>query len=141
MCLARLAGNVLTVVRMIISFVIQLVSNALGLIVAAAILDKMEITGTAFLVAVLIFTVVYALAQPFLTQLALSKASALRGGVALVATLIALVVTGLVSDGLHITGTATWIEATVIVWVVALLGVLVLPLIFLKNKAQDRRAR
>lgn len=126
---------------MIISFVIQLVSNALGLIVAAAILDDMEISGTAFLVAVLIFTVVYALAQPFLTQLALSKASALRGGVALLATLIALVVTHLVSDGLDITGTATWIEATVIVWVVALLGVLVLPLIFLKNKVEDRRGR
>lgn len=128
-------------VRMVIGFVIQLASNALGLIVAAAILDDMEITGTAFLIAVLIFTVVYALMQPFLTQLAVSKASALRGGVALVATLIALVVTGLVSDGLHISGTLTWIEATVIVWVVALLGVLVLPLIFLKNKAEERRGR
>lgn len=128
-------------VRLIISFVIQLAANALGLIVAAAILDDMEISGTAFVVAVLIFTVIYALMQPFLTQLAVSKASALRGGVALVATLIALVVTELVSDGLHISGSLTWIEATVIVWVVSLLGVLVLPLIFVKNKVEDRRAR
>lgn len=131
----------LSVIRLIISFVIQLAANALGLIVAAAILDDMEISGTAFVVAVVVFTLVYALAQPFLTQLALSKASALRGGVALVATLIALVVTELLSDGLHISGTLTWIEATVIVWVVSLLGVLVLPLIFLKNKAEDRKGR
>ncbi len=128
-------------VRMIISFVIQIASNALGLIVAAAILDKMEITGSAFLVAVVIFTLVYMLAQPFFTQLALSKASALRGGVALVATLIALIITEWISDGLHITGTATWIEATVIVWLVSLLGVLILPLIFLKNRVEERKGR
>lgn len=128
-------------IRLIVSFIIQIASNALGLIVAAAILDKMEITGAAFVVAVVIFTLVYALAQPFLTQLALSKASALRGGVALVATLVALIITEWVSDGLHISGTATWIEATVIVWVVSLLGVLILPLIFVKNRVQDAKGR
>ena len=46
-------------VRMLIGFVIQLVSNALGLIVASWILDGVTISGTAFLVAVVIFTVVY----------------------------------------------------------------------------------
>lgn len=128
-------------IRLIISFVIQLASNALGLVVAASILDKMELSASAFLVAVAIFSVVYMLMQPFLTQLALSKASALRGGVALVATLIALIVTELVTDGLEITGTATWIEATVIVWLVSLLGVLILPLIFLRNRVEERRGR
>ncbi len=68
-------------IRLIITFVIQLASNALGLVVAASILDKMELSTTGFLVAVLIFTLVYMLMQPFFTQLALSKASALRGGV------------------------------------------------------------
>lgn len=128
-------------VRTLIGFLIQLASNALGLIVAAVILDEMEISGPAFLIAVVIFTVVYAVAQPFFTQLALGQATALRGGVALLATLIALIVTHLLSDGLDISGTLTWIEATFIVWVVSLLGALLLPLIFVKNKAQDRRAR
>ena len=128
-------------IRLLIGFVIQLFSNALGLLVAAYVLDEMEVSGTAFVVAVAIFTVVYALAQPFLTQLALSKASALRGGVALVSTLVGLIVTSLVSDGLSISGTATWIEATVIVWIVSLLGVLVLPAIFLKNKVDERKGR
>ncbi|WP_082575281.1 MULTISPECIES: phage holin family protein [unclassified Nocardioides] len=128
-------------IRLLISFVIQLAANALGFVVAAAVLDGFEVSTTGFVVAVLIFTVVYALAQPFLTQMALSKASALRGGVALVATLIGLIVTDLLVDDadFSISGGATWIEATVIVWVVSLLGVLILPLIFVKKKVQERR--
>ena len=128
---------------MLVSFVIQLAANALGLIVAAAILDKMSVSGTGFLVAALIFTVVYAIAQPFLTQLALSKASALRGATALVATLLGLIITDLLtdSDALSISGTATWIEATVIVWIVSLLGVLILPFIFVKKKVQEGKGR
>jgi putative membrane protein len=128
-------------IRLIITFVIQLASNALGLVVAASILDEMELSTSGFLVAVVIFTLVYMLMQPFFTQLALSKASALRGGVALVATLIALVVTEFVTDGLQISGAATWIEATVIVWLISLLGVLILPLIFLRNRVEDRKGR
>ena len=58
---------------MLIGFVIQLVSNALGLIIASWILDDVTISGSAFLVAVVIFTVVYAIAQPFFTQMALSS--------------------------------------------------------------------
>jgi putative membrane protein len=128
-------------IRLLVSFVIQLAANALGFIVAASILDKMEVSNTGFVVAVLIFTVVYALAQPFLTQMALSKASALRGGVALVATLVGLIVTALIvgDDDLKISGAATWIEATVIIWIVSLLGVLILPAIFVKKKVQEKR--
>src|SRR5262245_28192469 len=125
-------------VRMLIGFAIQLVSNALGLIVASWLLDDVTISGTAFFVAVVIFTVVYAIAQPFLNQLSVHH-PALRGGVALIATLVGLIVTHLVSDGLSISGIGTWIAATVIVWLVALLGVMVLPLIFLKKKVVQRR--
>src|SRR4051794_2856324 len=125
-------------VRLLIGSVIQLVSNALGLVVASWILDDVTISGTAFVVAVVIFTVVYAIAQPFLTQMAMNV-PALRGGVALVATLVGLVVTHLVSDGLSISGAWTWVAATVVVWGVSLLGVLVLPLLFLKKKVVQRR--
>src|SRR6478735_1704630 len=126
-------------IRLLISFVIQLAANALGLLVADQVLDDVEVSGAAFLVAVLIFTVVYAIAQPFLTQLALSKATALRGATALVAILIGLIITSLVSDGLSISGALTWIEATLIVWIVSLLGTLILPLIFVKKKVEEKR--
>ena len=124
---------------MLIGFVIQLVSNALGLIIASWVLDDVTISGSAFVVAVVIFTVVYAIAQPFFTQMAISAAPALRGGVALVATLVGLIITSLVSDGLSIEGAGTWIAATVIVWIVSLLGVMVLPFLFVKKKVQERR--
>ena len=127
-------------IRLLVSFVIQLAANALGLLVADWVLEDVKVSGTAFLVAVVIFTVVYAIAQPFLTQLALSKATALRGATALVATLIGLIITSLVSDGLSISGGLTWIEATVIVWIVSLLGTLILPLIFVKKKVEGNRA-
>jgi uncharacterized membrane protein YvlD (DUF360 family) len=126
-------------IRLLVSFVIQLAANALGLLVADQVLDDVEVSGPAFLVAVVIFTVVYAIAQPFLTQLALSKATALRGATALVATLIGLIITSLVSDGLSISGGLTWLEATVIVWIVSLLGVLILPMIFVKKKVEEKR--
>lgn len=127
-------------IRLLVSFVIQLAANALGLLVADWVLEDVKVSGTAFLVAVVIFTVVYAIAQPFLTQLALSKATALRGATALVATLIGLIITSLVSDGLSISGGLTWLEATVIVWIVSLLGTLILPLIFVKKKVEGKRA-
>ena len=126
-------------IRLLVSFVIQLAANALGLLVADQVLEDVNVSGAAFLVAVVIFTVVYAIAQPFLTQLALSKATALRGATALAATLIGLIITSLVSDGLSISGGLTWLEATVIVWIVSLLGTLVLPLIFVKKKAEEKR--
>ena len=127
-------------IRLLVSLLIQLAANALGLAVAAWALDDVTVTTTAFVVAVAVFTVVYAVAQPFLTQLALSKASALRGGVALVATLVGLIVTTWVTDGLSISGGTTWIAATVIVWIVSLLGVLILPAIFVKKRVEERRS-
>ena len=128
-------------IRMLISFIIQLGANAIGLLVAAWVLDDMEVSATGFVVAVVIFTVVYAIAQPFLAQMAQNQGSALRGGVALVATLIGLIVTNVLtsSDAFSISGSGTWLEATVIVWVVSLLGVLILPIIFVKKKVQERR--
>ena len=63
---------------------------------------------------------------------------ALRGGVALVTTFVGLVITASVSDGLSISGTTTWIMATIIVWLAALLAALILP-IFLVKKAVATR--
>ncbi len=126
-------------IRFLIAIVVQLLSNALGLIVAAQVLDDVTLTASAFIVAVVVFTVVYAIAQPFFTQMALSYVPALRGGVALVATLVGLLITAWVTDGLSISGATTWIAATVIVWIVSLIGVLLLPLILVKKKVDENR--
>ncbi len=127
-------------VRMLISFGVLLIANAIGLAVAAWVLDGMTIDGVAFVTAVLIFSVVGAIAQPFFTSMAMKSASALRGGTALVTTLVGLIITVWVSDGLTISGLSTWIAATVIVWLAALLAGLIVPLFIGKKVVEEARS-
>jgi putative membrane protein len=126
-------------IRFLIGVGISLLANALGLLAAAYLLDDFELTATGFVVAVVLFTVVYALAQPFLTQMAMSKVPALRGGVALIATLVGLIITAAITDGLSISGLSTWVLAALIVWVVSLIGALLLPLVLVKKTVEERR--
>ena len=128
-------------IRLLVRTAIALVANAVGLIVAAALLDGMSLNATGFIVAVIVFTVVFALMQPFLvSQFRRGGSSSLLGGVALVATLVSLVVTVLVTDGLEISGVGTWIAATVIVWLAAVLAAFLLPFLGLKKYLDERRA-
>jgi len=128
-------------IRLLVRMLVALLSNAVGLLVAAALLDRMSLDATGFVVAVVIFTVVFALLQPFLAgQLRRGRNTSLLGGVALIATLVSLIVTELVSDGLSISGAGTWIAATVIVWVASVLAAFVLPFLGLKKYLEERRA-
>lgn len=127
-------------IRLLISAGIRLLANTIGLLVATAILDGMTIDASAFVMAVLIFTVVEVVFEPLLRQMAMRSAQALMGSVSLIVTFVGLLVTGLVSDGLQITGVSTWILATIIVWLAALVAGLILPLILVKRAASDRRA-
>ena len=126
-------------IRLIVRTLIALVANAVGLIVTAAVLDGMHMNVSGFLLAVIIFTVVFALMQPFLASQFRRSRSAALGGVALIATFVALVVTDIFSDGFTINGVGTWIAATVIVWVSALLAAFILPFLGLKKYLEDRR--
>jgi len=128
------------VIRLIVRTAVMLLANAVGLIVASLVLDGMDIDVTSFIIAVVIFTVVYALMLPFLASQLRRGGSSVLGGVALVATLVSLIVTDLVSDGLSISGVGTWIAATVIVWVVSLLAAFILPFLGLKKYLEERRA-
>jgi uncharacterized membrane protein YvlD (DUF360 family) len=113
----------------------MLAANAVGLIVAAAVLDGMQLDAEGFIVALVIFTIAFALMQPFLvSSMRRGGASAAAlGGVSLIATLVALIVTDLVSDGLTIEGVGTWIAATVIVWAASVLAAFILPFLGLKK--------
>jgi hypothetical protein len=88
--------------RLLVRTGIALAGNAVGLIVAALLLDKMDIDVTSFLVAVVIFPAVLALLQPFIAAQLRRRGSAALGGVGLIATFATLVVTDLLSDGLSI---------------------------------------
>jgi putative membrane protein len=128
------------VIRLLISAALRLGANALGLLVADAILDDMSIEWKGFIVAVLIFTGVQVLIEPLMMKIALTSAPVLRGSVALVAVLIGLIVTDVFFDGVSISGFTTWALATVIVWLAAMLAAFILPLIFLRNQREDRKA-
>jgi uncharacterized membrane protein YvlD (DUF360 family) len=124
---------------MLASLVIHLLANAVGLIVAAVLLSGFSLDGLAFVTAVVIFTVVEVIADPLITKMAMTSLPALRGGVALVTTLVGLIVTTLVSSGIHITGLSTWVLATLIVWLFALFATLILPLIIFKRTLEKVR--
>jgi putative membrane protein len=127
-------------IRLLVSALVHLAANAVGLLVAASLLEGMSVSGTAFVIAVGIFTVVQVAAGPMIRQMAVRHAQAMLGGTALVVTFVGLLVTSLVSDGLRIDGASTWALATVIVWVAALLASLVLPLLFVKKAVEERRS-
>ncbi len=114
-------------IRVIVRTAILLVANAVGMIVASLVLSGFDIDVTGFIVAVVIFTVVLALMQPFLASALRRGGSSALGGVALIATLVSLIITDLVSDGFSIDGIGTWIAAAVIVWGGALLAAFILP--------------
>lgn len=126
-------------VRLIFRTIIALLANAVGLIVAAAVLDDMELDVSGFIVAVVIFTIVFALLQPFLVVQLRGAGSAALGGVALVATLVSLIITDLLSDGFTIDGGVTWLLAAVIVWAAAVLAAFILPFLGLKRFLEESR--
>ncbi|HEY7660583.1 MAG TPA: hypothetical protein VIC58_08285 [Actinomycetota bacterium] len=126
-------------VRFLVRTLVMLLANAVGLLVASAILDDFQMNATGFIIAVVIFTVVLALMTPFLasTMRRGNAGSAALGGVALIATLASLIITDLISDDLSITGITTWILAAVIVWVASLLAAFILPFLGLKKYMEN----
>ena len=128
-------------IRLLISAALYLVANAIGLLVANALLDDVSIEAAAFVIAVVIFTAVEVVIQPLVTQIAMRHSRALLGSSALIATLIGLVVTTLVTDGMSIDGAVTWVLATVTVWAAALVAGLILPAIFVKTAVTNARQR
>jgi len=128
-------------VRMALSALVQLIANALGLVVAASVLDDMSLHADGFVIAVLVFTGVQIVALPMVQKSALKGHSALSGSTAVVAAFVALLVTAIFSDGLEIDGLTTWVVATIIVWVAALLAALLLPVLVFKQLREQNQGR
>jgi uncharacterized membrane protein YvlD (DUF360 family) len=125
-------------VRFLVRIGVLLLANAVGLLVANYVLDDMEVDASAFIMAVVIFTVVLALMTPFMANVLRKQQSAALGGVALIATLISLVITDLISDGFTVSGIGTWVLAAVIVWAASLIAAFLLPYLGLKKYLQER---
>ena len=126
-------------IRLIFRTAIVLVGNAVGLIVASLVFSGFDINVTSFVFAVIIFTVAFALMTPFLASAMRRNATGSKalGGVALISTFVALVITDIFSDGLSISGIGRWIGATVVVWLTSLLAVFILPYLGLKKYLEN----
>ena len=119
--------------RLLAQMSLSLLANALALVAAAMLLTGFTIKGLAFVVAVCIFTASTVILEPLITKIARQNAPYLLGGIALVTTFVGLLVTTLVTDGLSITGIATWVIATLIIWLATIVASLVLPRFLFKE--------
>ena len=120
-------------VRLLISMVMRILASALGLLVASLVLDGFSVSAEGFVVTVLVFVAASALFEPFVLKLSLQYLPAVRGGVALVSTLVSLLVTATFTSGLSINGLDTWVMAPFIVWVSVVVAGIVLPLVVFKK--------
>ena len=129
-------------IRFLIRTAIFIVSAAVGLLVAASVVDGVAVTAGGFVVAVVVFAVIQSVLAPFIAKVTAKNASALLGGVGLLSTFVALWLTTLLGDALTIDGGAgTWIAATVVVWLATALATLLLPIILVKAGLEAARAR
>lgn len=120
---------------------IYLASAALGIWVASLLIDDMHLTVSGFVLAVVIFALAQWILTPFIMKMTRRYANAFIGGIGLVSTFVALLLASLIGDGLSITGgVVPWILATLVVWLVTALATLVLPLIFLRNRVEEKRS-
>lgn len=129
-------------IRLLIRATLLLVASAIGLLVAKLTLDDMTINFSSFIEVTVIFTILQTVLSPFIAKVSARNAPALLGGIGLISTVVALIVTSLVSDGLTITGLSTWAYASLIVWLVTMIVTLLLPIILVKfgvHQAAERR--
>lgn len=124
---------------------IYLVSAGIGLIVADLVLPGFQIQWDkwwGFAICIVIFAILQSILSPWIAKLADRYAPVLMGGIGIFSTLVALIVVVLLPiGGLLITDLAGWLLGAVIVWLISALGTVLLPLIFLKRKVQERRKR
>ena len=122
--------------KTIISMLIYLGGNAIGLLLAMFTLSGFSIDISAFLVAVILFSVILALLTPMIRKYSEKNAPALMGGLALLTIGAGLFLTNIVMSGVQIGGIVNWILATLLVWIGSVIATLVLQHFFGPQRAK-----
>jgi hypothetical protein len=110
---------------------------AIGLLVAAWVVPGVSVSVSGFIVAVVLFSVAQAILSLFCLKLPRAYASLLLGGTGLVLTLVALGLASEFTHGLTIRGVASWIAATIVVWLVTTVGAISLPEALVRGAARS----
>jgi hypothetical protein len=90
-----------------------------------------------FIVAVVLFSLAQAILSLLILKLPHGYASLLLGGTGLVLTFVALSLASVFTHGLTIRGTASWIAATILVWLVTTVGAISLPETLVRDAARS----
>jgi len=128
-------------IRFLIRLVIWFLAAFIGIIAADVILSGFSVSGwTSYVVVAAIYAVIQSLIAPLMNQYTERNAKMFMGGVGIFSTLIALIVTNLISGALTINGIGTWIAAAIIVWLFGALAAWILPFFIVKRAVQERRS-
>jgi len=125
---------------MLAKAVTLLLANAAGLLVAILLLNGFSIDLMGFVTALILFTLASVIAEPILTRISQKNLPALAGGVALVTTFIGLLLTSLLLKSMNTGGMVNLLQATLIVWLVALIVGMILPKFLLTKYLQDKKS-
>lgn len=130
-------------IRFLISTAAYLIANAVGLLVAVLLLPGFNIDFVAFVVAVLIFSLVQTISGPLVTKLSMKHMPQLLGGIALITIFLGLLITAAIMPAMEIGGISNLLAATLLVWLGSLFASILLPIYVFKQlseKAKDNRA-
>jgi hypothetical protein len=130
-------------IRFLIRLVIYFVSAFLGIVAADIILgDNFTVSGwIAYLWVAGIFAIVQAILSPLIGQMVQRNASAFAGGVGIVSSFLALLVTNIASSNLTVSGgVVTWILAALIIWLFGAIAAFILPFFLVKKAVNQSRA-
>src|ERR1700687_6326467 len=102
--------------QILLRAVVLLGSWSIGLLVAAGVGPGVSLCLSALIVAVVVFSVAQAILSLLILKLPHGYASLLLGGTGLALTIVALSLASVLTHGLTIRGIASWVAATVVVW-------------------------
>ena len=101
----------------------SLVGIAAGLVLSWAVLSDFHVTTTALVEATLVFWIIHIVVSFFALRVLIRQPSvALAGLLAIASTIVSLIIVSLIVSGLTIHGPATYVYATLIIWVTTALG-------------------
>ena len=101
----------------------SLVGIAVGLLLCSAVLENFSLSATALVESTLLFWVTHIVVQFLALRVLIRQPSvALAGLLALASTIIALIIVSVVVEGLRIHGAASYVGATVIIWLMTALA-------------------
>lgn len=127
-------------IRFLIRTAIFFASAFVGIVAADLLLPGFSVTGwISYVWVAIVFALVQALISPMLGGLARRKAAVFSSGIGLVSTLVALVVTSLVTGSLVVDGVGNWVLAALVVWLFGAIAAFLLPFVLVKRAVQERR--